>query len=745
MAKGEFYRKDTVLGEFPGLSAYLPAERVRKIGISKSGNIKYTVDSGELCVIPGTGLPERLYREINERFGGSLLPDEGALAVEEGLPYIRAQDFRKLFPGTDLPSERRVCIRKEGAGIHIIQYKTRKKKQTENEITPPGGIDGKHIALKVIREIHEGETTVDSLFEKISENRGKYSDIADRVHVITGCTAQVKTSECGILFMISIHGRNGSVDEICLRRDLPEVDYDRINTRVEKLKPKLVKDYNDRERAKAKTAFVKTTGKSLEEAISAKWDLCHVTVETGGACAGSGTGILRKGTQWTVRAETRDKTPVTVKFHPAFPPEIPWSEKACIPDGTVEILHTRKEEKTSDRIVRECMKILKTSVWEAPLLYESRTGTVFNKEQTAFEKLEKKADPLLFGKIKREEKRKSAEYFPEADTVRLETSLFVITSGSSCHVEIKTTPAYREIVRETEMKKAVSAKQFLRQLEKQNFTEIEIRFLSGKGILKGNTAVMVSTGEFRFRHVWKTGALRDSLPTWRKTAERNIREISAEYQKLNEEKQSEIRFRLNEFSGSFLAVDIASFIQKNERYITQNATVGYLRGLRVRFSGDIADTGRRGAYSLLSSESINRVITDMKTKGVLTYKTLSGTYGKFDILKPTEYSKELVSGKYNHIDTDDVAGCIDKGEKINDFQAEAFFLAVTKQETISNTDYIRLLGLISSTGFVCRYYTNYTNTLKKAPEEVKILMKMRKELAGSSLEKKVLTEALKKK
>ena len=85
--------------------------------------------------------------------------------------------------------------------------------------------------------------------------------------------------------------------------------------------------------------------------------------------------------------------------------------------------------------------------------------------------------------------------------------------------------------------------------------------------------------------------------------------------------------------GSFAAVAVLKFVEKNEDYITPNAVAKALRGLTTSFGIKDTDDSRKHRLSIISLDAVKEIIDTLVLNKVLQYKTISGDYGKYYIIK----------------------------------------------------------------------------------------------------------------
>ena len=122
------------------------------------------------------------------------------------------------------------------------------------------------------------------------------------------------------------------------------------------------------------------------------------------------------------------------------------------------------------------------------------------------------------------------------------------------------------------------------------------------------------------------------------------KEYELEQKKKQEEKEAELR-SLRSY-GSLVAIDALKLIIKNEQYITENAVVKSLRGMRQTLQSRIDDVDNSGRYGLLTADEVQKTISILNDEKIIFKKEIEGTYGWFDILKPCDIAKDILSVTY---------------------------------------------------------------------------------------------------
>lgn len=154
------------------------------------------------------------------------------------------------------------------------------------------------------------------------------------------------------------------------------------------------------------------------------------------------------------------------------------------------------------------------------------------------------------------------------------------------------------------------------------------------GILNGDTKLTFHMdGIPAFSYLYETAPYQQSVPEWKKTLQRNAKQIKMLAAATKEERKNELKKQYHLYLDSYLARDIFECVSKNETYITQNAIVQLMRGTKVTLNANVLESRGDGFYSLYSADEVSDMVTEMLDSEILTSKEIDGTYGYFYILK----------------------------------------------------------------------------------------------------------------
>ena len=327
-------------------------------------------------------------------------------------------------------------------------------------------------------------------------------------------------------------------------------------------------------------------------------------------------------------------------------------------------------------------------------------------------------------------------YILDKKSVRINFPPFDIIISMDNSVKIKPKEAFKSLKSETKLKSYQQAKKIVKE-GLSGYTALNIE---GSGILYGKTSLTLVKDNIKKIYNITPDSYKNSLVAWKKWFAKWIKEVENDFDAEKKKQEREFRNRFREYTDSMLAVDIATFVCANERYITANAVCNNLRGLKGTFGGTIKDIGTSGRYNLISSDTVLHTIDEMLANGIFYTVKLKGTYGRFFILKCTNDCYRMLNLKEQEYDPKDVIKKIDTGKGINDFEALCVFKNIKSKNENDIQDYIRLLNLSKVQGFICNYFEDYIEIMSRMPEEFKNYFKIKKKMEEDSFAKKIMTK-----
>ena len=271
-----------------------------------------------------------------------------------------------------------------------------------------------------------------------------------------------------------------------------------------------------------------------------------------------------------------------------------------------------------------------------------------------------------------------------------------------------------------------------------------IKYIYGPGCVIGKTKLQISGDGVSFDYTWSTSPASESIVEWRKNKEKNIKEITKRF--ADEKKAAVKRYydKYGSYIESYLDRDIMKFVASNERYITQNATTNYLRGLHGNFGGSITDVGTRGKYNHISSDEVDERIAAIIKGGLLRKQICKGTYGDFYILKVTQSGEDFLKSVPKEYKAKNVIISLNEDAVVSDVAADTAFSYIREKDKLAIKDYMSVLSLVGAKGFLCAHWDECVSFFRTAPEEIKDYLVMMKTLETDKTLKKLYVSATKK-
>lgn len=270
------------------------------------------------------------------------------------------------------------------------------------------------------------------------------------------------------------------------------------------------------------------------------------------------------------------------------------------------------------------------------------------------------------------------------------------------------------------------------------------------GILNGDTKLTFHMdGIPAFSYLYETAPYQQSVPEWKKTLQRNAKQIKMLAAATKEERKNELKKQYHLYLDSYLARDIFECVSKNETYITQNAIVQLMRGTKVTLNANVLESRGDGFYSLYSADEVSDMVTEMLDSEILTSKEIDGTYGYFYILKiPQKTRLELEElntlmwdeqSSWTETKQEEVRKNMRDGIAISDSEAESFLIYEIFRKEKSPSTYMDLINLARNPIVLVLHELEVRNYFADAPEMVIKFVKLRYKNAETH-EKKVLKQ-----
>ena len=274
--------------------------------------------------------------------------------------------------------------------------------------------------------------------------------------------------------------------------------------------------------------------------------------------------------------------------------------------------------------------------------------------------------------------------------------------------------------------------------------------LKNSGILNGDTKLTFQMDSIpSFSYQYKTIPYHQSVSEWKKTLQKNVKQIQMLAAVTKEKRKNELKKRYQLYWEFYLVRDIFECVFQNETYITQNAIVQILRGTKVTLNADIRTSRGDGLYGFYSADEISDTVTKMLDLKILTSKEIKGTYGYFDILKiPSKTKLELEElnvlikdeeDNWTETKQEEISNNLRRGCAISDIEAEQFLLhGILGNEKEANT-YMDLINLASHPVVLRLHEMDIQKYFADAPKQVIKFLKLRYK-SVSTREKKILKQ-----
>lgn len=270
------------------------------------------------------------------------------------------------------------------------------------------------------------------------------------------------------------------------------------------------------------------------------------------------------------------------------------------------------------------------------------------------------------------------------------------------------------------------------------------------GILNGDTKLTFHmAGIPAFSYLYKTASYQQSVPEWKKTLQRNVKQIKMLAATTKEERKNELKKQYHLYLDSYLARDIFECVSKNETYITQNAVVQLMRGTKVTLNANVLESRGHGFYSVYSADEVSDMVTEMLDSEILMSKEIKGTYGYFYILKiPQKTRQELEElntlmgdeqSSWTETKQEEVRKNLRDGIAISDSKAERFLNYEILRKEKSPSTYMDLINLASNPIVLVLHELEVRKYFADAPEMIIKFVKLRYKNANTH-EKKVVKQ-----
>ena len=281
-----------------------------------------------------------------------------------------------------------------------------------------------------------------------------------------------------------------------------------------------------------------------------------------------------------------------------------------------------------------------------------------------------------------------------------------------------------------EAEKEFSKKRFQRAFFEAKELLKGYQYISGKGVLCGDTRIRRKISEFTINDTIHVPSYKESLVLWRKQLKREVKRINKAMDTMIKEKEKILFEKYNKLLSDFLLQDILKTVSLNNDYVTEKTVCSILRGTQLS-NPDVKCTSNAGKYNILTIEEVSASIKQLLKSELLEKKKIRGCYGSYDIVKLTPDGEKCI----NIIPFMKKGGSIDAVNKFNRM----------KKNEIDIKQYFVLLDIIfKNPSFFCVYQYEVIPVFANAPKEFFTLIKMRKSIEENRFRLKVYRMIVKK-
>ena len=712
--KDDFYDKYRIFIVIPELKKYIPNEAC-DIGVSKAGNIKYLTMYDQIKIVDKEKVPSELRLKLK-----GLLAEPSTIPQAPERTAIATSDFRKFDFDVLCPSVSKLYIRERD--ISYIMPGGRNRRSREMPIV------GKHshtaAAIKDVVEKYLNGTDIRFINTQINRSVGFINtnrpDFILHLYEQSAHLANLTIDIEKPCVYFRVYSQSLFFDVKKSFRLDKNITVPEINEWLDEQAKKLVNKKNEEIKKTAEQLYIKQFNQALKKKLLDNgFKIEYETV----------SNSIEDNTRGCVESRT-DNLILSLKFAIKYTFKDEYIKEVKEDSGLIKAIITSAGKKNIEKETSNLYKKLFEYKWKI-----KPTGKLLNSIDHCISECNRVCKPILNGENKPKDIKYSYDF--KKRTFHCENRFFEAEWKKDA-LSVKHKEDYKKLLHETSLKRYQQAREYMNKcLAEQS---VVLTYSSGQGILYGETNLSWHCGDLGENYIWKCPSYKNSLPEWKKQVDLNIKEIVTAIKTKIQEKEREFKKKYGGLIDSFIAHDAAVFVKRNEEYITENAVIHFLRGLSNTFGGNITETDAGGRYKPISSDDVEDIIDSMIYKDLFRTVTMKGTYGRFDVLKSTPELDKLIQFKHRKRPEKELLEL----SWYNDYDAWNLYTLLTAKEELDVPDYMQLIKLIPSKGFVCYKYTDFIDIFKKAPDAVKTFLKMKKEMTEDNYEKKLINQMLKK-
>lgn len=272
--------------------------------------------------------------------------------------------------------------------------------------------------------------------------------------------------------------------------------------------------------------------------------------------------------------------------------------------------------------------------------------------------------------------------------------------------------------------------------------EYGILIYDSDSLFKGRFAFLITDKKYHKDYYYNVISTKNDFKSdkeWLTDIQNQLNQIIADIFKTHEELVNFITYNVEMFKQSFIAKDIINLCLKNQsNNLTEKKIIDYLSGRKVE---NINPLPHLTPYKNCSYMDFRGILNCLINTDLLKTERIDTKYGnkfyKYKINNQSLCSKALLNG--NIIQNQLQYKISDHYEIFTDLEA-LHILNTIQLEKIK--DYLLLLRLMNSKGFIIKYQEEFLNKFKNIPEEVSKLIKIQKDNETDKFKKKLLKEIL---
>ena len=713
--KNSFCDIKTAYSNIPQLKKYIPDDAC-KVGISKAGNLKYVNRQNKIQVVQET-VSHNIMAELRNILLNPLLTIENTKQQK-----ISAEEYKKFCFDVPCPNVPKLYVMEQ----NLSYYRTTKKnKRITKDLT------GKHGQTQtIIYEIVNRYIQDANIIATINKQIGKNVDIINKSkkNIISEFSKKSIGLACVMIELerpcayFVVQSKELSYQEEKLVRLDQDINMPEILDWIDKQVKKIVEKKNDEIRKEEEQKYAQKINKNLVRKFQ---------------CDGYGLHFTMKPQQnkttlaYSVECKRGDIL-LSLENDIKYVFENEDIKEEINDNGLIGVSILSVGKNSINKKTAELYQTLKKEKW-----FVQAKGELQKKIECYIEECKKICEPILNGKSWSElnycYNLKTFSFWCENMFVKM----FQMANNRKNKVFVEYKNCFVKLQNEIASVQYKDACKYIEDILHNN--SIAFTYVSGCGILNGETQIIVQSDKINFNYTWIGPSYIKSISEWQKQVDINIANVLNVLKDKRENSESKIRKKYEELLDSFIATDIRKLIVKNEKNISKDAVIHYLCGMSCKSYGNISGTDAYGRYKIIPSKEVENIIESMLVNDLIK-EIASQTNKKNNVLQSTNKYNDLFKLKHAQKKKKELLNL----SNYNDFDAKNLYTIMIAKEELEIPDYMQLLKLISAKGFICCNYKAYIDIFRKAPDTVKTYLQMRREMSEDSYERKVIKQMLKK-